>query len=134
MARQPVGKGPQDLTFRTRDGVTIVCPNQPGARVPVYEIFAEDCYRLAPFLGPLLKRPIQVLDIGGHIGTFSCRLTQLHPQASVMTYEPSTVTADYLRRNVAQNKVADRVQVFESALAGTTGTRVVRATTAPAAG
>jgi FkbM family methyltransferase len=122
MARQPFGKGPQDLTFRTRDGVTIVCPNQRGARVPVYEIFAEDCYQLEPFLGPLMERPVQVLDVGGHIGTFSCRLTQLHPKASVMTYEPSAVTADYLRRNIAQNKVADRVQVFESALAAKTGT------------
>jgi FkbM family methyltransferase len=124
MARKPLGKGPQDLTFRTRDGVTIVCPNQPGARVPVYEIFAEDCYQLEPFLGSLMKRPVQVLDVGGHIGTFSCRLTQLHPQASVMTYEPSSLTADYLRRNVERNHVADRVQVFVSALAGATGSVV----------
>jgi FkbM family methyltransferase len=124
MARQPFGKGPRELTFRTRDGVTITCPNEPGARVPVYEIFAEDCYQLAPFLGPLMNRPVQVIDVGGHIGTFSCRLTKLHPRASIMAYEPSAVTADYLRRNIAQNQVADRVQVFESALAATTGTAV----------
>jgi FkbM family methyltransferase len=92
--------------------------------VPVYEIFAEDCYQLAPFLGALIKRPVQVLDVGGHIGTFACRLTQLHPQASVTSYEPSTVTADYLRRNAAQNSVADRVRVVEAALAAKTGTVV----------
>jgi FkbM family methyltransferase len=124
MARQPFGKGPQDLTFRTRDGVTIVCPNRPGARVPVYEVFAEDCYQLEPFLGPLMQRPVQVLDIGGHVGTFSCRLTTLHPQASVVAFEPSAVTADYLRGNVERNQVADRVQVFASALAAETGSVV----------
>jgi FkbM family methyltransferase len=124
MVRQPFGKGPQDLTFRTRDGVTIVCPNQPGARVPVYEIFAEDCYQLTPFLGSLMNRPVQVLDVGGHIGTFSCRLTKLHPQASVTAYEPSAVTADYLRRNAERNKVADRVKVVTAALAAETGTVV----------
>jgi FkbM family methyltransferase len=122
MARQSVGRGPAELTFRTRDGITISCPNRPGARVPLYEIFAEDCYQLQPFLGSLLGRPIQVIDIGGHIGTFSCRLTQLHPQASVMTFEPSATTASFLRRNVAQNRVADRVQVFEAALSSASGT------------
>jgi FkbM family methyltransferase len=124
IARRPFGGGPADLTFRTRSGVTITCPNRPGARVPVYEIFAEDCYQLRPFLGSLLARPIQVIDIGGHVGTFSCRITHLHPQASVMAFEPSPTTAAYLRRNVAQNRVADRVDVHERALAAVSGSAV----------
>ncbi|MDT4927839.1 MAG: hypothetical protein QOF92_706 [Pseudonocardiales bacterium] len=115
------GRGPAELTFRTRSGLLINTPNRPGARVPVYEIFADDSYRFEWFLGPLLQRPIQVLDIGAHVGTFSCRLTQLHPQARVQAFEPSTTTAEFLRRNVEQNHVNDRVQVFESALAGSTG-------------
>jgi FkbM family methyltransferase len=124
MALGRARRGPEMLTFRTRSGVRIDTPNRPGARVPVYEIFAEDCYRLEWFLGPLLHRPIQVLDIGGHVGTFTCRLTQLHPQASVLAFEPSATTAAFLRRNVAQNLVADRVTVFERALAATSGTAV----------
>jgi FkbM family methyltransferase len=122
LARQPLGKGPAELTFRTRDGVTITCPNRPGARVPVYEIFAEDCYQLEPFLGSLLARPVQIIDVGGHIGTFACRVTKLHPEAAVMSFEPSATTASYLRRNVAQNGVADRVEVFEAALSSASGT------------
>ena len=121
MARGRAGTGPQSLRFRTRTGLRIDTPNRPGARVPVYEIFAEDCYRLGWLLGPLLHRPIRVLDIGGHVGTFSCRLTQLHKQATVQAFEPSTTTARYLRRNVEQNGVADRVTVYEKALAATTG-------------
>ena len=115
------GRGPAELTFRTRTGVVINTPNRPGARVPVYEIFAEDCYRIEWFLGSLLRRPIQVIDIGGHVGTFSVRLTQLHQQATVQTFEPSPTTAGFLRRNVLQNGVADRVTVNERALAATKG-------------
>ena len=115
------GTGPESLTFRTRSGITITTPNVPGARVPVYEIFAEDCYRLEWLLGPLLDRPIQVVDIGGHVGTFACRLTQLHPKASVVSCEPSATTAGYLRRNAEQNGVSDRVAVYQRAVAATTG-------------
>jgi FkbM family methyltransferase len=118
------GTGPDKLTFRTRSGLRIDTPNVPGARVPVYEIFAEDCYRLEWFLGALLDRPIQVIDIGGHVGTFACRITQLHPKASVFSCEPSAATADYLRRNTEQNGVGDRVTVFQRAVAATTGRAV----------
>jgi FkbM family methyltransferase len=121
MALGRAGRGPTSLTFKTRSGIRIDTPNRPGARVPVYEIFADDSYRLEWFLGPLLRRPIRVLDVGGHVGTVSCRLTQLHPDASVTAFEPSATTADYLRRNVEQNGVADRVTVVQSALAATTG-------------
>lgn len=117
-----LGRGPETVRFRTRSGAEIVCPNRPGARVPVYEIFAEDVYQLEPFLGDLLGRPIQVIDIGAHIGTFACRIAMLHRQASVLCFEPSHATADFLRRNVELNGLADRVQVFERALASVDGT------------
>lgn len=121
MARERVGRGPGTLSFATRGGLRIDCPNRPGARVPIYEIFAEDCYRLSWFLGPLQQRRIQVIDVGGHVGTFSCRLAQLHPQATIMAFEPSPTSASFLRRNVEQNKLGDRVSVFEQALAATSG-------------
>src|SRR4051794_32617803 len=66
MALGRAGRGPDSLTFRTRTGARIDTPNRPGARVPVYEIFADDSYRFEWFLGPLLHRPIRVFDIGGH--------------------------------------------------------------------
>jgi FkbM family methyltransferase len=121
MALGSVGRGPESLSFATRTGLRIDCPNVPGARVPVYEIFAEDCYRLDWFLGSLRERPIQVIDIGGHVGTFACRLAQLHPTATIRTFEPSPTTARYLRRNVEQNGLGDRVTVFEQALAAERG-------------
>jgi FkbM family methyltransferase len=121
MALERFGSGPETLSFATRSGLRIDCPNQPGARVPIYEIFAEDCYRFDWFLGSLRERPIQVFDIGGHIGTFACRLAQIHPTATIQAYEPSPTTASFLRKNVEQNGFAERITVFETALAATTG-------------
>ena len=121
MALGGVGRGPETLKFVTRSGVRIEAPNRPGARVPVYEIFAEDCYRLRWFLGPLMNRPIQVIDIGGHIGTFSTNLAAIHPQARISTFEPSPTTSGFLRRNVEQNGFGERVTVYERALAGSSG-------------
>lgn len=124
MALGRAGKGPETLTFRTRSGMHIDTPNRPGARVPVYEVFADDTYRFEWFLGPLLRRSITAIDIGGHVGTWTCRLTQLHRDATVTAFEPSATTADYLRRNVANNGVADRVTVVQAALSGESGTAV----------
>lgn len=122
MARGRLGGGPASLHFVTRAGPAIDCPNQPGARVPVYEIFAEDCYRLDWFLGALRDRPLQVVDIGGQVGTFACRLAAWHPKATVTSYEPSPATAAYLRANVAQNGLGDRVTVVQRAVSARTGT------------
>ena len=122
MAREKVGRGPETLTFHTRAGLVIECPNRAGARVPIYEIFAEDCYHFAWFLGELSGQPLNVIDIGGQIGTFSCRLAQLEPKATIRTYEPSPTSASVLRRNVERNGFVDRVTVFQEALAATIGT------------
>ncbi|HWB67974.1 MAG TPA: FkbM family methyltransferase [Mycobacteriales bacterium] len=121
IARGVVGQGPDTLTFSTRNGQRISCPNVPGARVPIYEIFAEDCYHLRWFLGSLADEPIQVLDIGAHVGTFACELARVHPKAVIHSFEPSPRTAEYLRRNVNQNGLADRITVFEQAVAATAG-------------
>lgn len=121
MALGRAGRGPQTLTFRTRSGLCIHTPNRPGARVPVYEIFAEDCYRLRWLLGPLADRPIRVVDIGGHVGTFATRLAQLHRAARITSFEPSPTTAEFLRRNVAVNGFADRIDVVQRALASSSG-------------
>ena len=122
VAASRVGAGPAKLTFHTRGDQTITIPNAGGARVPVYEVFAEDCYHLSWFLGDLADRPIHVLDIGAHVGTFSCWLGKVHPQAVVDSYEPSPDTAQYLRENIAANGFEGRITPHQAALAAETGT------------
>ena len=119
--RGRLGGGPPTLTFRTRAGQTMTIPNADGARVPIYEVFAEDSYDLDWFLGDLATRPIHVLDIGAHVGSFSCWLGRVHPTAIVDAYEPSPDTFRFLRANVETNGLSERVTVHEAALAGETG-------------
>lgn len=110
----------EHLTFGLPDGGTVLCPNRPGARVPVYEIFAEDAYRLdALFEG--LSAPT-VLDIGGHIGCFAIAAARHDPATRVHAYEASPSTAAWLSRNVAANGLDDRVTAHHVAVAGQRGT------------
>lgn len=110
-----------ELTFRTRDGVTISIPNVAGARVPVYELFAEDAYRIEWFVADL-PDGFGAFDIGGHVGCFSVALSAARPDSRVWAYEASPSTAAYTQRNVTQNGMSDRVTVVNVAMSSTAGT------------
>lgn len=112
---------PSELVFRLPDGGSVTCPNVPGARVPVYEVFAEDAYRLAWFTGDLGPEA-SALDIGGHVGCFSLAFARLHPLGRVHAYEASPTTARYLARNIAANDLDDRVVPHPVAVAAGGGT------------
>jgi FkbM family methyltransferase len=110
-----------ELVFQVPGGVTIACPNVAGARVPVYEIFAEDAYRLGWFTGGLAD-DFTALDIGGHIGCFSVALATLKPEVTIWTYEASPSTAVYTQRNVDANGLGGRVTVTNVAVSSKAGT------------
>ena len=118
-----VWRHPEELTYVT-NGLEVVCPNRDGARFAVYELFADDAYQLRWFTRGLRDDPV-VLDLGGHIGSFSLAISQLFPQARVDAYEPTPFTADYLRRNVELNGLSDRLRVFESAVSARAGVLVM---------
>ena len=113
----------EELTYVT-DGLEVVCPNRGGARFAVYELFADDVYRLPWFTRGLRNDPV-VLDLGGHIGSFSLAVSQLFPRARVDAYEPTPFTAGYLRRNIERNGLDDRLRVFESAISASAGVLVM---------
>jgi len=112
---------PRELRFRMRNGLTVVGPNVPGARYPVFEIFADDAYRFAELAASLPESP-RVLDIGGQLGCFSLGLARQAPRAVIHTYEASPVSAGYIRRNIDTNGFGDRVTVHATALAAEEGT------------
>ncbi len=115
-----MARGRDELVFQVDDSLTVTCPNVAGARVPVYEIFVEDAYRLRWFTGDL--NDIQALDIGGHIGCFSLAFATLHPTARVQTFEASPSTYAFTRRNVDGNGLTDRVTVENIAVSDSNGT------------
>lgn len=121
MAGARIGRPPGELTFVTRSGVQLSCPNVPGARLPMYEQFADDCYDLDWVLGGRRHEPLQVLDVGSHVGAFATNLATAAPKLRVECYEPSPDTAQYLRRNVERNGLSERVRVHEAALSDSEG-------------
>src|SRR5215831_10063908 len=71
MVGEKVGrKSGSTLTFVARTGQRLTTPNVPGARLPMYEQFADDCYDVTWLLGTRTDRPLQVLDVGAHVGAF----------------------------------------------------------------
>jgi FkbM family methyltransferase len=128
MAGERIGRGPQNLEFRTRSGALLTCPNVPGARLPMYEQFADDCYNLAWVLG---TRPgdagigLSVLDVGAHVGAFAVNVALASRDTLVDCFEPSPETAAFLQRNVDANGLSDRVRVHEYAMAATGGTALL---------
>ena len=125
MLGERVGHGPERLEFVTRRGARLSCPNVPGARLPLYEQWADDSYQVAELLAPLQGRPIQVIDIGAHVGSFAINIATRHPQARVECYEPSAQSAEYLRGNIAANGLGDRVVAHEAALSDKEGTALL---------
>ena len=119
MVGEKAHRGAHTLTFVTRSGVTLATPNVPGARLPMYEQFADDAYELDWVLG---RGPVQILDVGAHVGAFATNAASARPDVRVECYEPSPSSAAYLRRNVAENGLEDRILVHEAALAATAGT------------
>ena len=110
-----------ELVFRTRGGLVVACPNHAGARVPVYEVFAEDSYRIEELVSGLGPDPV-VIDIGAQVGCFALRVAERLPGARVHAYEASPSTTTWLERNIRTNSVGDRVSTHGVALSGRAGT------------
>lgn len=108
------------LTFKMRNGVVMECPNVAGARVPVYEIFAEDAYRFSDLTAGL-GDSINVIDIGGQIGCFSVGLATAHPGVRINTYEASPFSARVAQGNVARNGLSARITVHPTAISDSVG-------------
>jgi FkbM family methyltransferase len=119
MARGRLTGTPDELVYRHAD-LSVTVPNRPGARVPVYEVFAEDAYNVSQFTGDLGDDPVAV-DIGAHVGCFALAFAREHLGARVECYEASPATAAYLERNIAANRLASRVRCHPTAVSSTAG-------------
>lgn len=62
-----------------------------------------------------------IVDAGGYIGTAAIALSQLYPQAQVITIEPSRENIEVLKRNIAHYP---RIKVVQGALSGQKGPKL----------
>ncbi len=79
------------------------------------ERYVADLFEQAVASGTL------VLDVGAHLGYFS--LLAARRGAEVIAFEPNAATLPFLRRNLADNAAADRVDVVPKALGARAETR-----------
>jgi FkbM family methyltransferase len=110
----------KEITFKLRNGYTVVTPNADGARFPLYEVFGDDGYRLGELCAGV-DPDATVLDVGGQIGSFSLAMAKALPQAKIHVYEASPTSAGYVSRNINANGLQDRVTVHAKAMAGEVG-------------
>jgi hypothetical protein len=120
MAWSALRGGDRDVRFAV-NGAAVLAPARRGAIFPVYEVFAEDVYRLSLLTDGLGPRP-RILDIGAHVGSFSVAVANAVPDAEIWAYEASPTTATYLAATVAASALDSRVHVHPEALSADTGT------------
>lgn len=103
------------FTVRTRSGVTVEAPSHGEARTPLIEVLAQDIYRLGRAqLDPAIA--YEVLDIGAHVGAFTCLLASKLPRSRFTCVEPSSTSIEWLSRNIQVNHIPDRVAVVHAAV------------------
>jgi FkbM family methyltransferase len=108
------------FTVETRSGLRLQVPGHPHARCPLLEVLADDAYRLGS-IDWASSSPAIVLDIGAHVGSFTCALAERAGLARFVCVEPSPFTSDWLARNLEKNNLSGRVTILQAAVASTDG-------------
>jgi FkbM family methyltransferase len=107
--------------YRLRDSGRLVHVRHPLLDVWVIEeVFAFRVYELPERAERLLRelsRPVRVLDLGGHIGSFGLYALSRFPDASLVSFEPDPQNVEQLRATVRANRLEDRWQVVEACAA-----------------
>ncbi len=101
-----------DIRTLLRNGVALVAPPSRPAWWPIFEMFAEDVYRLRgeDLAGLDLGEGDVVLDVGAHIGSSAVLFSRRWPAATIVAVEPNPTTFEYLRRNTEENGVRARLR------------------------
>ena len=89
----------------------------------ISEVFLIGAYASAEKIISAMQGPCSVVDLGANIGAFSLRCARVRPDVSVHAYEPGPQNARILQASLELNpSLCDRVQLFEEAAGGKTGT------------
>src|SRR5260370_10155749 len=85
----------------------------------ICEIFVDRVYDVRL----LSASPTMILDVGGHIGTFSLLAGEAFPEASMFAFEPDAQNCSLLERNVKDNNL--KITVKNLALADYKGSTLL---------
>lgn len=108
------------LTSRARSGSVLVTPVSRAAWWPVFEMLAEDLYRLGELTDLVSEEGDVILDLGAHVGAAAAVLAKRFPAARVVCVEPNPSAFSYLEENTTRNGIrAHLVNKAVGAVAGT---------------
>src|SRR5258708_422793 len=106
----------QRVTFRLRDGSRISCRLQDAGAI--LDVYVDGCYEFAGIPWQGLKA---VCDVGAHVGTFSVWISRRSPSARIVAMEPNPAVWPFLVRNVATNRIANRIELVNYGMGGARG-------------
>lgn len=87
------------FTAVTRSGAIVQAPNVVGSRDPIIEVLGCDAYHLDSTRWEDQAAAIHVLDIGAHVGSFTCAVAAKLPRARFTCVEPSASARSWLTKN-----------------------------------
>ncbi|MBS0206925.1 MAG: FkbM family methyltransferase [Planctomycetes bacterium] len=89
----------EGLSLEYVGGIPLYCRPSTWDRSIAGEVISDDCYRLSSIVGRL--NPSTIVDVGAHIGSFSCWAKSLWPSATILAFEPVPSNFQLLSRNTA---------------------------------
>jgi FkbM family methyltransferase len=103
--------------------IHLYCPENE-ARVAPVEVMNFDHYEPheTRVMDILAQGCRNIVDVGANIGFHTIRLAKRAPHARVFSFEPMPNSYAFLQRNVAANRVGDRVACFNFGLSELSGT------------
>lgn len=116
------------FSVQSRSGVTLLAPNHRTSWWPLVEVLADDTYRLEETLWEDTLGADVVLDIGAHVGSFTCALATYLPGARFVCVEPLPSAVKFLYANLVQNGLAKRAEILPAAIAPADGDAYMWAT------
>lgn len=95
-------------------------PSTAGDEFTIDEIWKEEVYSKH-----LLTDSHIIIDIGAHIGIFSLLAAVICPKAKIYCYEPEPNNYELLVKNIEQNNLLDRFNLYQLGVAGSSGGRIL---------
>jgi FkbM family methyltransferase len=122
-------EGRKFVRFRLWNGFTIVGRPFSVDRAIINEEWLDRCYEPNDVGIPWDWNACRtIVDVGAHTGTFTLYAAAHAPNARILAFEPEASNAAMLRRNIAENRLEQRVETVEAAISDHDGTATFHVT------
>jgi FkbM family methyltransferase len=99
------------------NGIRMYCPRNEGRVVPI-EVMNFGSYEKSEtiVMDALLEGLEYIIDIGANIGWHTIRFAKRDSSAKIFSFEPMPISYSFLKKNIAENLVIERVTCYNYGL------------------